>query len=684
MRLIRTKFRVRRVGVPLLLALLGLAVAAPPATAQDFTKYHTYAELTGAIRALAGSFKNTLRVESIGKTLGGRDIWVMEIANPGGTPPANRPALLVAANFEADHLIGSEIALFIAADLLKKYPADADVKQRLDNTVIYVIPRVNPDGAEGMFGPVKTGLKTNANPRDDDNDGRLDEDGPEDLNKDGFITVMRLKAADGEYMADPSDTRLLRKADPKKGEAGLYKIFWEGIDNDNDGFINEDPPGGTDLNRNFMHEYPYYSPDAGPHMISERETRALMDWLIAHRNIAAVLTFGESDNLIVPTTNAGRLGPQRELDLVRFADASISGARTFGMIQTGGGFGFGRRGMGMFTMEMLREFTRQRTPAPAGGTSGRFRMPDRKPATTVNTSDVDYFRAVAEKYGEITGLRQPVYVREPQGAFFQYAYYQFGVPSFSTPGFGQTGGEGPGQRRMPGQAPGGQPSGQESRAGAGDMATMTGGGGQQSMMMRQGAGAGMMPGGQPGQGAQGLTPGVDGQVLKWMDGEKIDGFVAWTKVTHPDLGEVEIGGFKPYAAVNPPAANIAGLGASHAKFVLYLSSLFPRVRIATTSAVSHGGGLFRIKAEVENSGFLPTSLAHGVTARSVKPTMVRLGVKPGDIISGNNKTEFFQALDGSGNRVKYEWLILGKAGQTVELTVASEKGGTDKARITLK
>jgi hypothetical protein len=100
--------------------------------------------------------------------------------------------------------------------------------------------------------------------------------------------------------------------------------------------------------------------------------------------------------------------------------------------------------------------------------------------------------------------------------------------------------------------------------------------------------------------------------------------------------------------------------------------------------MSHGGGLFRIKAEVENAGFLPTSLAQGVRARSVRPTMVQLGVKSEDIISGNAKTNFIQTLDGSGSRVKYEWIIRGKTGETVELLVASQKAGSDTARIILK
>jgi hypothetical protein len=639
-----------------------------PAAAQAPATYHDHAGLTKTLQALAGANSAFVRLESIGKSRGGRDIWALQIAHPAGVPPAKRPALLIAAGFEGDQLAGTEIALSVAEFLAKNASSDAAVKSRLEGSTIYVVPRVNPDGAEGFFSPLKAGLATNAAPFDNDNDGRVDEDGPEDLNGDGLITAMRVQAPGGEYMIDPDEPRLMKKADPKKGETGVYKIFWEGTDNDGDGFINEDPPGGVDINRNFAHEYPYYKTGAGPHMVSEAETRAVMDWIIGHRNVAAILTFGESDNLIVPPTSAGRLGPARELDLVRFADASAAGARTMGFIQTGGAPGRGGRFMGEFSMEMLMGGGpgRQAGRQTQASESPRFMMPDRKPVTTVAPADYDYFKAASDKYIELTGIRQPLVVREPQGAFFQYGYFQFGVPSFSTPGFGLTTAEPAGPRRMGMMPPGAAEGGAAGQAGPG------------GEMGRFGQGPG---GASPAQTA---PPGIDKQVLKWLDAEKIDGFVKWTKTKHPVLGEVEIGGFKPYAVANPPAAKLAELGASHAKFALHLASLFPQVKVAGLEAIAHGGGIFRIKAEVENAGFWPTSLAQGQAARSVKPTMVQLGVDPGAVLTGNAKTSFLPVLAGSGSRAKYEWLIRGKTGQVVELLVQSEKGGSATARVTLK
>ncbi len=169
-----------------------------------------------------------------------------------------------------------------------------------------------------------------------------------------------------------------------------------------------------------------------------------------------------------------------------------------------------------------------------------------------------------------------------------------------------------------------------------------------------------------------------------MDQQNVDGFVDWQEFQHPTLGTVEIGGFAPYATNNPPAEALAELGESHAEFAVYLTSLFAAVRIAEVEVINHGGGVFEINAEIENAGFLPTSTSQGVTARSVAPTMVQLGVDPDDVLTGAAKTSFFSRLDGSGARESYKWVIRGQQGATIELRVRSQKGGSDSATITLR
>src|SRR5690606_19320945 len=104
----------------------------------------------------------------VARSRDGRTVWAIEIANPAGTPVAQRPALLIAANFEGDQLIGSSLALYVAEQLLTGYASNPTIKQRLDSHAFYIVPRVNVDGAEAMFGAVKAARKTNSAKNDAD------------------------------------------------------------------------------------------------------------------------------------------------------------------------------------------------------------------------------------------------------------------------------------------------------------------------------------------------------------------------------------------------------------------------------------------------------------------------------------------------------------------------------------
>src|SRR3954453_11860992 len=122
----------------------------------------------------------------------------------------------------------------------------------LEDRAFYVVPTANPDGRAWWFkGPNTTNAsRSGKSPRDDDRDGQADEDGYEDINGDGQITLMRRKDPNGRYKVSTEDPRILVPIKP--GEPGEYDLLGvEGIDNDNDGRVNEDPPGGYDMNRNY-------------------------------------------------------------------------------------------------------------------------------------------------------------------------------------------------------------------------------------------------------------------------------------------------------------------------------------------------------------------------------------------------------------------------------------------------
>jgi hypothetical protein len=650
---------------------MGLAFPGP-VTGQG-ASYLNHDGLTRELRSLADA-SGVVRMESLGTTLEGREIWVLEVGNPSGKPLAERPGVLVVANLEGDHVVGSHLALEMVRYLTQHAQEDA-VRAVLDGQVVYVVPRLNADGAEAMFARVKWDRRTNTFPFDDDNDGRVDEDGPEDLNGDGFITVMRVLDPDGAFMPDPDDSRIMKRADPSKGETGAYTLYWEGTDSDNDGFYNEDGPGGVDLNRNFQHEYPYWKADAGLHMVSEPETRALLDFVLSHRNIAAILTFGLTDNLVTPPDSRGALAGASVLDLPLFASASNAGVFDVGVFAAGGGFGRGFFGGGFGGGRGGGGYLRgAQVGADNDPSSGR------RPSTTVSNGDLVYFTAVSDAYKEITGISEVPVHRTPEGAFFQYGYFQFGVPAFSTPGWGlpaqESEGEGSGR---PGGPPEGQPSNPPGAQAAGGRTPPAG-----AMGRMAGGGAGM-PGMQQARG-RGATAGsgADAKVLKALEAAGIEAFVDWTPFTHPTLGQVEIGGFLPYATTNPPAEEVAEMGAKHGEFLVKLAGMLPRVRIAGTEVEAHGGGVFTVTVHVQNEGFLPTSLQQGGTSRAVHPTLVQIQVPPEDILTGADKSSRIPQLDGSGSRESFTWVIRGREGSRVEIRLRSDKGGTDTATVTLR
>ena len=241
---------VRIVGTHRLKAVIGLVtlgtIVSVGRLEAQAAAYLDFTGLTREIRSLVnGSSLATLR--SLGKSHEGRDIWLVEIGRRSGAPLDTRPGLLIVGNLTGDHVVGSALALATIRHLLSSESGDTSLASVLAERVVYVVPRLNPDGAEAMFQAVKVERRRNALAFDDDNDGRVDEDPPEDLNGDGVITVMRKRDPAGAYMVNPAEPRLMKKADPSQGEVGAFKLYVEGRDTDGDGYLNEDGPGGVVL-----------------------------------------------------------------------------------------------------------------------------------------------------------------------------------------------------------------------------------------------------------------------------------------------------------------------------------------------------------------------------------------------------------------------------------------------------
>ncbi|MBC7891567.1 MAG: peptidase M14 [Sphingobacteriaceae bacterium] len=255
--------------------------------------YASPARLAERLRSLSTQHKTNSTLQSLTKSPGGHDVWLLSLSRGNA---AQKPALLLVAGVEGSHLAGTELALQVA----EKWLTTDSLARLLDTRTLYILPSLNPDAQAQATATLKWERSGNGRPTDDDRDGRLDEDGPEDLNGDGLISTIRVEDPTGQYMPSKTDARVLVKADPTKGEQGRYRLITEGIDNDKDGQFNEDGPGGINLNHNFSFDYEPFKPGTGEYPVSEPENQALIDWLYTVPNVYAIVTFGPANNLTEP------------------------------------------------------------------------------------------------------------------------------------------------------------------------------------------------------------------------------------------------------------------------------------------------------------------------------------------------------------------------------------------------
>lgn len=255
------------------------------------TDYRNTNQINSALRALTTKYPSNTTLRSLTKTMSNKDIWALTLHEGKA---GDKGAIAIVGGVEGNHLLGVELSLKLAEDILQNH------KGILEHTTFYIFPNMSPDATAQYFEKLKYERKGNAKKTDDDRDGSVDEDGYEDLNNDNLITLMRIEDPTGMYMMLEEDNRIMVKADTKKGEKGTYKVFSEGIDNDKDGNFNEDGESGVIFNKNFSYNFPYFTPGAGEHPVSEKENRALLDFLYEKWNVYSVLTFGPANNLSSP------------------------------------------------------------------------------------------------------------------------------------------------------------------------------------------------------------------------------------------------------------------------------------------------------------------------------------------------------------------------------------------------
>lgn len=270
-----------------------------PKVQVSWNKYYTYSGITDFCKKLADAYPNLVTLSSAGKSYQGRDIHVLTITDKKSGNPDHKPGYWIDGNIHSIELQGTEMAMYTAWYLCEMFDENNFLNQLLKDKTFYIAPTINPDARE-YFAYIGVPPRSGMMPFDNDRDGKFDEDGSDDMNGDKNISQIRRKNPDGAFKTDPRDPRRMIRVEP--GEKGEYELLgMEGIDNDGDGLVNEDGPGGYDGNRDwgFNWEPNYVQSGAHKYPFSQPENRAVRDFIINHRNITGAQTFHNSGGLIL-------------------------------------------------------------------------------------------------------------------------------------------------------------------------------------------------------------------------------------------------------------------------------------------------------------------------------------------------------------------------------------------------
>ena len=278
-------------AVFLLPTLVAAQRPSPPSGPYRFG-YHSYAESTALLNELAARHPALATLSSIGKSATGlRELWCMTLTNRATGAPDTKPAVYYDGNHHAAEPMGGEVTLHLIHYLLARYGTDPDVTRLLDTRVVYVVQRADPDGAEAfMTGKTDWAVDKVVGARDVDGDGRKGEDGPDDANGDGEVMRMRIADPKGDWKPYSRDARLLVRREAGDTAGPFYRVMDEGLDNDGDGAVNEDPPIVSFIsNRN----YPtFWSNDRGNYRgqgaypLQEHNARLLVDFIVSKPHIS--------------------------------------------------------------------------------------------------------------------------------------------------------------------------------------------------------------------------------------------------------------------------------------------------------------------------------------------------------------------------------------------------------------
>lgn len=501
--------------------------AAPPEF--DVTHFYQFDEMSSLLKGFADAHPGLSELSSAGKSYEGRDIWVLTITSQATGPADTKPAMYLDGNIHAGEVTGCNVCLYTIHYLLTSYGVDDHVTRLLDTTTFYVLPRVQPDGAEKYLTTPYT-LRSSVRrwPTEEDDHGLYEED----VDGDGLILQMRVADPNGEWKISERDPRLMIKREPDEIDGAFYRLYVEGLLRDPrpEPLSFATSPYGIDQNRNWPANWSPAQKGGGAFPLSEPETAAVAQFVEEHPNIVILQNYHTTGGVILrsPCAESDQSIPK--------ADAEIYKA------------------MGSIGERL--------TGYPCAPVYDAFPLTD------------DQGR------------------RATSGGFIEWTYAHKGILSFATELWDI-----------------------KSRAGIERADT------------------------DPMRVVRDETEDDGLKLLEWSDRELGEtGFVPWRTFDHPQLGEVEIGGWNVKAVrQNAPPAFLQDECERSLQFTLSQAAMMPKLSFKSIDCEHLGDHLHILRITVQNDGFLPTNGSEQGGRLQLPP--IDVTVDGADVLIGRPKVE---------------------------------------------
>ncbi len=288
-------------------------------TTFKFDHYYAYEELKSNLNHFAAAYPDLCKVEVNCVTPEGRNQYAVTLTNTKTGGALTKPGWYLDGNIHAGEVTASMCAMHTIDYLLTNYGEDDTCTKLLDTMTVYVIPRIAVDGAETYFTTPYTLRSAN---RD-----YLPEKGgvkEEELDGDGGIRAMRIPTPYGAWKIDPDNADTMKLRGPDETEGTFYDIYPEGVMEAFDGDENlkkKKASWGLDFNRNFPMGWnpEYRQSGAGVYPLSNPETKAVADFILAHPNIGGAAIGHTSGGIILypPGTRPAKSAPAADIKTLK-------------------------------------------------------------------------------------------------------------------------------------------------------------------------------------------------------------------------------------------------------------------------------------------------------------------------------------------------------------------------------